>query len=266
MLEEKEQKQLRLVNGRYLVEIGITVEEWKEMLLNDKIFYDVAKDMIRKWYLCPNYEATHNEIMKKYPEDYPDGKGAPFNGIVKGLGTRIINHLNRFEVIGTKGEGKTYFCIPFEGRYADASRDGGFIWKIRVELVQAIDELDLFVDIPVTVEEELENIIIVENENEGRKIQYLTTKYERSRKNRNAAIRIHGLSCYVCNFNFEEVYGELGKGFIEVHHIVPLSSKDEIVKVNPEKDLICVCCNCHRMIHRRKDRIIFPNELKNLIM
>ena len=53
----------------------------------------------------------------------------------------------------------------------------------------------------------------------------------------------------ICGFDFEEKYGELGKGYIEVHHIKPLSEIDEEVVVNPETDLICVCSNCHRKIH-----------------
>lgn len=54
---------------------------------------------------------------------------------------------------------------------------------------------------------------------EGRAVKYYTTKYERSRANRDAAIRHHGLTCMVCGFNFEEVYGDIGRDYIEVHHI-----------------------------------------------
>ena len=100
---------------------------------------------------------------------------------------------------------------------------------------------------------------------EGRKIGYYTTRYERDNKNRIAAIRIHGTRCMICGFDYEEVYGELGKGYIEVHHIKPLSSQDEEVQVNPETDLICVCANCHRMLHRFKNYIILAEELKQIV-
>lgn len=56
--------------------------------------------------------------------------------------------------------------------------------------------------------------------------------------------------CCVCDFDFEETYGRIGAGFIEVHHTKSVSSLKEDEKVNI-KDLVAVCPNCHRMIHRR---------------
>ena len=74
---------------------------------------------------------------------------------------------------------------------------------------------------------------------EGKKIRIYTTKYERDPANRREAIKLHGTRCMVCDFDFEEVYGELGKDFIEVHHTKPLSSLEHEVEVNPEEDLVC---------------------------
>ncbi|MBR3248183.1 MAG: HNH endonuclease [Clostridiales bacterium] len=91
--------------------------------------------------------------------------------------------------------------------------------------------------------------VVVNGEAEGQRVAYYTTKYERNAKNRKEAIRIHGFNCAVCGFNFEEQYGELGKEFIEVHHLKPLYSLSETVIINPKTDLACVCANCHRMIH-----------------
>ena len=63
----------------------------------------------------------------------------------------------------------------------------------------------------------------------------------------------HGgrLYCEICGFDFEKVYGELGKEFIEAHHIKPVSSMSSGEKTRVE-DLIMVCPNCHSMIHRKK--------------
>ena len=52
-------------------------------------------------------------------------------------------------------------------------------------------------------------------------------------------------------FNFGKVFGELGEGFIHIHHLRPLSEIGEEYKVNPVEDLRPVCPNCHAMIHRR---------------
>lgn len=100
---------------------------------------------------------------------------------------------------------------------------------------------------------------------EGAPKQYYTTKYERNPKNRAAAIKIHGTKCCVCGFDFQYMYGERGNGFIEVHHIKPLSDIKTPIVINPAEDLVCVCSNCHRMLHRRKNEIITPDELRKII-
>ncbi len=89
-------------------------------------------------------------------------------------------------------------------------------------------------------------------------------RYERSRINRAACIEIHGTSCNICGFSFGEVYGELGEGFIHIHHIVPVSEMGGKYILNPGKDLIPVCPNCHAMLHRGK-AVLFPNDLKEIL-
>jgi len=100
---------------------------------------------------------------------------------------------------------------------------------------------------------------------DGKKAVVYSTKYERNPKNREAAIAYQGCYCHACNFNFKDKYGDLGKGFIEVHHIKPVSSLKSETEINPQKDLIPLCSNCHRMIHRRKDSILTVEELKSII-
>ena len=68
-----------------------------------------------------------------------------------------------------------------------------------------------------------------------------------------------------CGFNFEETYGEIGKNYIEVHHVTPLFSLDGEIDIDPAKDLVVVCSNCHRMIHRNKDRVLTIQELKEYL-
>lgn len=57
------------------------------------------------------------------------------------------------------------------------------------------------------------------------------------------------LECDVCGFNFESKYGDLGKGFIEAHHVIPVAKLDGKAKTKTS-DLGLVCSNCHRMLHR----------------
>ena len=118
----------------------------------------------------------------------------------------------------------------------------------------------------VSVKSDIEAQIIEEGHGiEGAKKSYLVNKYERDPKNRKRAIEIHGLNCFACGFNFEEIYGERGKDFIEVHHIKPLNTLEEAIEVNPETDLVPLCANCHRMVHRKKNEVLSIDELKELI-
>ncbi len=100
---------------------------------------------------------------------------------------------------------------------------------------------------------------------EGKKLKYYVTKYERNPIYREQAIKIHGLTCEICGFNFETKYGRLGRDFIEVHHKKPLFSLDSEIVPNPEMDMICVCSNCHRMIHRHIGSVVETEELIELI-
>ena len=257
-------------NGKFSADIDISIDEWKTMLKDRNIFFPKALDMIHKWYLQPDHQASNIEIMEKYKDEYIKLKATPFNAIVKGLGIRIIKHLNRFEIIDpeSKNVSSSYFIIPFEGWHKDGKRSNPFIWKIRKELVQAIVELELFVNNESdcdSIERDFESVVHILGKSEGKLIYYYTTRYERNEENRKNAIKIHGLSCFVCDFNFETIYGELGKHFIEVHHIIPLSSRDEEISVNPITDLICLCSNCHRMIHRKQGDIITPEQLRSIL-
>jgi 5-methylcytosine-specific restriction enzyme A len=71
------------------------------------------------------------------------------------------------------------------------------------------------------------------------------------------------LSCEVCGFNFKKKYGDQGDGFIECHHMKPVS---ELVVGEKTKlsDLSLVCSNCHRMIHRKRPWLSVE-KLKSLL-
>lgn len=88
---------------------------------------------------------------------------------------------------------------------------------------------------------------------EGAVKQVLVNQYERNPQARSLCIMKHGCRCSVCGLDFEEYYGEVGKDFIHVHHIVPLHQIKRDYIVDGEKDLIPVCPNCHAMLHRKID-------------
>ena len=77
-------------------------------------------------------------------------------------------------------------------------------------------------------------------------------------------LKEHGaLFCEVCKFSYEKTYGQLGKGLIEVHHLVPLAEMEPNHKTTLD-ELICICSNCHFVVHNgdvtenlRMMRVIF---------
>ena len=108
------------------------------------------------------------------------------------------------------------------------------------------------------------NVVPLEGYADGKKTQVLTNKYERNPLNRELCLQIHGYSCAICGMNFEKVYGTIGKNFIHVHHIEPVSMMGGSYILNPEKDLIPVCPNCHAMLHTKKPPLQ-PEELIEIL-
>ena len=81
----------------------------------------------------------------------------------------------------------------------------------------------------------------------------LHKRIERNQRLANEAKKVHGSICQACGFNFESIYGELGKDYIEAHHLTPFSElpRDAPVKLDALRDFAVLCANCHRMIHRQ---------------
>jgi 5-methylcytosine-specific restriction enzyme A len=85
---------------------------------------------------------------------------------------------------------------------------------------------------------------------EGSVKETTSSRRERNRVNRKRCIEEHGTACAVCKMDFESEYGDIGIGYIHVHHLNPLGgADDEGVITNPEKDMLPVCPNCHAMLH-----------------
>lgn len=125
-----------------------------------------------------------------------------------------------------------------------------FHWKMRPEVAEALEELGWVTPNSAVVKIFPDEVKKTEIFREGAVRQILVNAYERSPQARQQCIAQHGESCFVCHFNFGEVFGELGKGFIHVHHLLPLSEIAEEYDVDPVKDLRPICPNCHAMIHR----------------
>ena len=58
--------------------------------------------------------------------------------------------------------------------------------------------------------------------------------------------------------------GELGKGFIHIHHTKPLSTYEGEEAIISPDDLVPVCANCHMIIHRQKTSTLSIEDLKKI--
>ena len=86
---------------------------------------------------------------------------------------------------------------------------------------------------------------------EGMKKTVSVNIYERNQEARTKCIECYGFKSVVCGCDFEKVYGDIGKGFIHVHHLTQLSDIGQGYEVDPVKDLRPVCPNCHAMLHKK---------------
>jgi len=126
-------------------------------------------------------------------------------------------------------------------------------------------------EIKEKAKEDYSGVIVEEGTLEKRNIY----QRKRSDKLRKLAIKKHKeknngkLPCIGCGFDFEEKYGDCGKGFIEVHHMKLISEMDiEGTKEQIEealKKVAPLCSNCHRIVHRKKEKMVSIEQLKEII-
>lgn len=100
-----------------------------------------------------------------------------------------------------------------------------------------------------------EQILLPQGLPEGALRRVVVNAYERNAVARAACVDHFGTVCVACGFRFADVYGELGRGYIHVHHIKPLATVGPGYRVDPIQDLRPVCPNCHAMLHRQEPPI-----------
>lgn len=116
-----------------------------------------------------------------------------------------------------------------------------------------------------TIRQDLETMALEEEIPEGGTTQRIVNTHERNPKNVRRAKAVHGTRCKVCGFDFEATYGKHGKGYIEAHHLCPVSSLKKSTIVDVKTEMTVVCSNCHRMLHRDSAKMLTPEELRNIL-
>jgi len=189
-------------------------------------------------------------VYRKY-QPPPKDSGRVFKGVEIGYYAKA----RESDCVLLAEEERT-LCIPKAGKqmgglgqslvwYADSGRENDRI--VRQNLLEFIELYG-----HQRLENELNDARLTARKFvEGTPRRVTSTMYERNRKARDVCISHYGARCLACGFDFLEFYGEIGKGYIQVHHAKPLSGVGQGYEIDPVQDLRPVCPNCHAMIHRR---------------
>lgn len=175
-----------------------------------------------------------------------------------------FNSLGRKEFLSKYGFGKArQFFLVYEGEQYDSKAIFGAAYGYQFSRPLQSDEFSGGNDTVRPILEKLNFTVIANSVDdtislaeettdkmwEGAKRTITVNSYERSNKARLACIEHHGSKCKVCSIYFGEVYGNEFHGFIHVHHLTPVSEVNSRYEVDPKKDLIPLCPNCHAVIH-----------------
>lgn len=158
---------------------------------------------------------------------------------------------------------KYYPYAPYRDGFRGAQ--GIYLTKLTPALAAALDEVVPQAGHTATANPLAAVFEFAEGERSSREVSF----FKRNPALRAAAILKHGTRCYSCGLSFEELYGDLGAGFIEVHHLRPFAerndSKEGAIKSTKVEDLLPLCPNCHRMVHRQKPAL-HPEDLRELLI
>lgn len=164
----------------------------------------------------------------------------------------------------------TWYQLKTDIGYKQNFRPSGNVYRIKEERLTDFGGVNAYVDMLRHGIERpsLEDIKEEENEqtNEYKEGERKTREYSYFKRNPKLAIsakKNYGYICQACGFDFQSVYGDIGKEYIECHHLDPLSERADTF-ISTLKDVCVLCANCHRMIHKKKPAMSL-NELKSTI-
>lgn len=220
--------------------IAITKEQYMQALASKGVLKQRSIELLKVLHDAPNCEATAPQVAEILGyRDFP-----PVNALVGKLGKRIAECLG-ITLPQREDNSPGWWKIIAEGD----QRPEGFTWRLRHQLIEAMIDLGLFSDNDAGLSSEVKQVS--EQLAEGKLRKVLINAFERNAVARRLCIKYYQAKCSVCDLDFQERYGGIGKGFIHVHHLVELSAIGKEYKVDPIKDLRPVCPNCHAMLHKK---------------
>lgn len=244
-------------SGNQMIDLGKIDMAAKNLdKLEDVLVVFCAKDKFQTIVGYYNHATVYRHIQKR-PNDKYEGyffETKVINGKLLPISKRNFEFDK--EKQGKPGESNIWYAR------GDVAR------KQRLRILEYIDSIINEKDISND-----ENIIkdLKEDESdevyqEGENVNKGIITQKRNLKARQKCIDKNGYICHVCGVDLKQVYGEIAKNFIHIHHINFLSDNKTNHSVNPINDLIPVCPNCHAMLHRRLNgKYLNIEELKNEI-
>lgn len=122
--------------GTSSCDIGISVDEWQEILTNPQITTENYREALLAFYREPEHKATCSALSLKYFGNAKDAQR--YNAWITKFGESVVKTLDRFHVFDTKGK-EVYWNVAMN---PGVDLGGGrFEWTLRSELVQAIEKL-----------------------------------------------------------------------------------------------------------------------------
>ena len=247
--------------NKIIMATELTKEQFVKILLDTTIIKPENIFDFQSIYSFDNHQAPANLVVRKnskrtflltHKKEGPQPVG-PINSRIGRLGKRIAK---KYGVTLSKRDNGKY-------RYWDLFFNGWnegklFVWQLKANLIEALEDTGLAEEIQSAEEIPTE---YSDKLFEGSKRIITVNAYERNSGAKNRCKNYYGTVCSVCGFDFEMEYGKIGKGYIHVHHLIPVSEIGETYEIDPIKDLRPVCPNCHSMLHSSKNTLTIE-ELK----
>jgi 5-methylcytosine-specific restriction protein A len=218
----------------------LNTTQWCEILSRPEITKAIDISIFQALYSFDDHKAYASQLglLLGYQGKTPH---SPINLEIGRFAKRISKH---YDIHFTERSLKKY---KYWDLFFNGWDDGNlFVWQLKPEITQALESCKLTRDSPYPEELPTEYSTTM---TEGAKRKIIVNAYERNTKARDMCISRWGSKCSVCDFDFHKTYGNIGSGFIHVHHLTPVSEIGKSYQVNPINDLRPVCQNCHAMLH-----------------
>lgn len=236
----------------YEYQTGVTKEDFKKALREKNLLNDKQLELLSIIYQLERHEATASQLALLTNQSHHGTINLQFAQIAK----KISKYIEKPPPIRSNGTNRWWAFLA-----NTKAHEQYWFWILKPELVAAIEELRLFDYEDIHFPEEIRTEKVY---HEGLLKRITVNAYERNPQARKLCIEYYGLNCAVCAFNFKKSYGDIGIGYIHVHHLKPIAEIGGNYEIDPIKDLRPICPNCHAMIHRLSETISIE-ELKETI-